>query len=136
MYSARKVMHDVTWEPEEHKRIKRLQKVREMAAAGHHTDAIADVIGLSVARLRELMAENKIKSAGIRNAPHVDARRVLDETVHGLAGYVIGLQFIDVRKITREQAAELTDSLGDSLRELKRLHKQLQEIERGPNDQA
>lgn len=64
----------------------------------------------------------------LRKTRHIDANRVVAETVSALEGLALGVGLIEVANIDRAQANDWATSLSSSLRSLNRLAKQLKEM--------
>lgn len=105
--------------------------IAEMAAAGHRSSQIAEKIGVSEERVRELARTFGIPLADaiIGRRRRIDPDRVVNETVIALEGLVMGLDLIweDFDRLDPSKIDDWTSSLSTSLRHLNRLNKQLKE---------
>ncbi len=121
--------------PQKAPRAERERQIRELAALGNRADQIAEKIGTSVQRVRELAnaAGITLPDAAIGRAHKIDAHRVIETTVHGLEGYSLGLQTINgaVNSIDPAVAAQWAESLRASFVSLHKLRKQLLEVANG-----
>lgn len=110
----------------------RIEIVRRMVAEGHRSEQIAKQLNVSKNYVTRMAVENGIAiDSGMAKSHLIHARRVVDETVTGLEGYAMGLRTItNVREIPPAEAAEMARSLGQSIKAIQQLKKQLQEVAR------
>ena len=105
--------------------------IAEMAAQGHRSSQIAEKLGVSEERVRELARNYSIPlpDAIIGKRRRIDPDRVVNETVIALEGLVMGLGLIweDFDRLDPAKLDDWTSSLSTSLRHLNRLNKQLKE---------
>jgi hypothetical protein len=108
-------------------RAKRLADIARLASDGNGSDQIADAIGLSRERVRELA-----RTAGIRLAdavtghrPGLNIHRVVEETVSTLEGLALGLRTIDGARLEcdTDEARQWVKSIDASLRVIGRVRK-------------
>ncbi len=114
----------------------RIAVIKAMTKEGHNTEQIAEKIGVSVKWTRKLAKENSITlaDAQIRRAHKINARRVIEKTVEGLAGYALGLQTINghLKEFNSDEAMEWAASISQSLKPIRRLQAKLLEVANGP----
>ncbi len=60
---------------------------------------------------------------------HHDPNRIVEQTVIGLEGYVLGLALIEFERLDRARISAWSNSLCESLRSLNRLSRQLKELD-------
>lgn len=110
----------------------RLEQIRKLAETGHHSNGIAKKLGVTARYVRDLANQNGIPlpDAILGRTRHVDANRVLQESVTTLEGLVIGLSLIEdqMDQLDPEQVKEWAISFGASVRSLNRFRKQLEEM--------
>ena len=110
-------------------RADRIAEARRMAAEGHTSRQIGKAIGIK--DMPGFTARHGIDvpaDASVRNSHRHDANRIVDETVHMLAGCVIGLELVDdLDDLDPERVDDWIGSLADSLRALNKFGKQLKE---------
>jgi hypothetical protein len=104
-----------------------------LAAAGHTSEQIAEKLGYSGAdSLRATARKQGIEIPADRvvgRTLSIDHDRIVNETVHGLEGAVMGLELLDLTQIKdRSEIGYWVSSLSDSLRFLNRFHRQLKEM--------
>jgi hypothetical protein len=116
-------------------RAERVAEITRLASEGYRAAQIAEEIGVGVLRVREIAnAEGITLPDKAIGRPHrVNARRVIEAAVHGLAGYASGLNAINgaLDEVDSQDAAEWAHSLGDSLKPISKLRKQLMEHAHG-----
>lgn len=114
---------------------KHIENIQRLAGEGYRASQIAEEIGIDERTVRTYANSAGIELPDVRigKTRRIDARRVIETMVHGLAGYAQGLQTINggVREIDPSLAAEWADSLKGSLAPIQRLRKQLLEIANG-----
>jgi hypothetical protein len=114
---------------------KRIEEISGLAAQGHRASQIAEIIGVSEGRVRELANSNGIQLPDhlLGKVRRIDVRRVIESTVDGLEGTRIALDTIwgNDWGIEATEAKEWCESLTASFKALNRLRKELQEIARG-----
>lgn len=105
--------------------------ISTMAAAGNRSSQIAEHIGVSEERVRELARNFNITlpDAIIGKRRRIDPDRVVNETVTALEGLVMALDLIweDFDRLDQSKLDDWTSSLSTSIRQLNRLNKQLKE---------
>lgn len=111
----------------------RRERIAALAGKGYTSDQIAAEVGLAVGTVRATAKESGLtivadKVVGKRT--RIDPNRVVNETVIGLEGYVLGLDLVEVEQLDRQQVEQWATSLSNSLRSLNRLAKQLKEMAR------
>jgi hypothetical protein len=113
----------------------RAKQIRDLAKQGNRAEQIASELGLSAERVRQLARDHNIKlaDAQLGKTRRIKARRVIEQTVSGLAGYAMGLQTIngEITDIVPSDAAEWVASLSESLPPLQKLKRKLQGIANG-----
>lgn len=106
--------------------------VARMAESGNRANQIAAHLGISEESVAKIA-----KSAGVRifsdKTHRINVQRVIEETVHGLAGYAIGLQAIPetLTGISPQQANEWAESIAESMKPLKHLRARLLGVAHG-----
>lgn len=132
---ARKIMKD-TYKPApdapRQPRERRVADISRLAAEGHRSHQIADELGITAERVREIAREESITlpDAQVGRTRAIDVRRVVEETVNGLAGYAMGLEMVtdQIRTIDPADAKEWAASINESLKPIYALRKQLLEV--------
>jgi len=116
-------------------RAERVAEITRLASEGYRAAQIAEEIGVGVDRVREIANAEGITlpDKAIGRVHRVKVRRVIEETVHGLAGYAIGLSMINgsLDEITTPDATEWAQSLAESLKPINKLRKRLMEYANG-----
>ena len=114
----------------------RIATIKAMAKEGYKSDQIAEKVGIRAVHIRTLAKQNGITlaDAQIGNVHKIDARRVIEKTVEGLAGYALGLQTINgqLKEFNSDEAGEWAASIGESLKPIRRLQAKLLEVANGP----
>lgn len=127
-YFAKKKTHNPEWRPRDEIKAERTAKILRMVEEGFHSEQIARELRLSGSALREILRKNGVVLREYKSL-HVNTRKVIEETAHGLAGYAAGLESIDsVAGIPPDEARDLARQIGQSLRRIAALKRQLQEI--------
>lgn len=108
----------------------RVAEIRALAADGNRSEQIGEAIGMSDKRVREIAREASISLPDdvIRSKGRLNVRRVIESTVQGLEGGNIPLKAIKGSAfvgITAEEARLWADSLGESIKVLNWLRKEL-----------
>ena len=110
----------------------RAGRVRELAASGHNSRQIADILGYgNVVTFRNFVRTNGIEipaDAVINKARSIDSNRIVRETVHALEGLAMGVQLADLSDLETSQLPDWSASLTDSIRTLTRFTKQIKEL--------
>ena len=110
----------------------RTRQVRELAASGHNSRQIADILGYgNVVTFRNFVRTNGIEipaDAVINKARSIDSNRIVRETVHALEGLAMGVQLADLSDLETSQLRDWSASLTDSIRTLTRFTKQIKEL--------
>lgn len=116
-------------------RVERIEQIAKLAAEGHRAAQIAEKIGLGLEQVRNIANSEGIELSdkAIGKVHRINARRVIEETVHGLAGYASGLGAINgsMSDVDRSDAGEWARSLAESLKPINTLRKQLLEHAHG-----
>jgi hypothetical protein len=116
-------------------RAERIAEITKLASEGYRSSQIADEIGVSAEYVRDIANAEGITlpDKALGRVRHVKVRRVIEETVHGLAGYAIGLSMINgsLDDITTPDATEWAQSLAESLKPINKLRKRLMEYANG-----
>lgn len=110
-------------------RAKRVADIRTLVADGNNAEQIAAAIGIDVERVRLIANEENIKIP-LTKMPRITAHRLIKKTVEALADYTDGLKLLPtpIRDVTAAEASEWIAAIDASLRAIKQLRKQLQEI--------
>ena len=116
-------------------RAERIAEIAKLASEGYRASQIADEIGVTVYHVRHIANEEGITlpDKAIGRVHRVKVRRVIEETVHGLAGYAVGLSTINgtFDDITAPDATEWAQSLAESMKPINKLRKRLMEYANG-----
>lgn len=107
-----------------------LDRLRDLAAEGHTSKQIANLLGVSPAYVRQLARDHDIALADavIGKARNLNHNRIVSETTHALEGLAASVDLVDLDAIDATQARDWATSIGQSLRLLNRFHKQLKEM--------
>jgi len=115
-------------------RTDRIEQARQLAHDGNRSEQIAKKLGVSREAIYRYakaggfsLPDSKIKSV------RINARRVISETVNGLAGYAIGLQTIngEIYDVSQTDAAAWLSSLNESIPPIQMLKRKLARIANG-----
>lgn len=110
----------------------RTQRVRELAASGHNSHQIADLLGYgSVVSFRNFARTNGIEipaDAVKGKTRNIDSNRVVRETVHALEGLAMGVQLANLHDLDAGEIENWAASLTDSTRTLTRFARQIKEM--------
>lgn len=136
---ARKIASGTYREPDptakRQPRKKRAADIKRLANEGYRAAQIAEEIGIGVERVRNIARDCDITlpDAVIGKAHNINARRVIEQTVDALEGYALGLQTINGAdiEVTADEAEEWRLSIGESLKPINKLRRQLAEISNG-----
>lgn len=115
----------------------RADQVRDMAAQGYISSQIASALGVGVQHVRNIASEHGIdihdRKGRAGGAHKIKPERVVSETVNGLDGYVLGVRALggSLEGISPDDAREWAASIAESLKTIKKLQKQLEEIANG-----
>lgn len=113
-------------------RSERANELSRLAAEGYRAEQIAQELGVVPAYVRRLAREEGITlpDKAIGRVHRINARRVIEQTVHTLAGCALGLGAIDGASLNIEEAeaAEWAEQIGQALRPINKLRKQLKEF--------
>lgn len=107
----------------------RIEQIDGLASQGFRASQIAEEIGISEQRVRQLARENEINlpDIAIGKPQKLDVNRIVGETVIATQGLALGLEFVDTR-LDDLDAAQLdgwVDSLKESVAAFNRLIRQL-----------
>lgn len=115
----------------------RVAQITELAASGNVAAQIADEIGVSEGRVRDLANEYGIKLADhqLGKRLRIDNRRVIEQTVLGLEASAASLKTIGVSLsgIDKADAADWATSMSQSIRAFSALRNKLKEYVSGTN---
>jgi hypothetical protein len=128
---------EADWIPEASDRsnpaaFRRRALIKEMAATGNSSRQIADLLGTTDVRVREVAKEMRVTIradkviAGTRRG--LDSNRIATETATTLDGAAASVELINLADIDRAQAKAWATSLTASLRVLNRFAKQMKEM--------
>jgi hypothetical protein len=108
----------------------RANRIRELAAEGHNTGDIAGQLGHTREFIQKIARDNDIRLHTGKGLRPIDHERVIRESVAAVDGVATGLQAFsaDVTQIGATAAAELAEVLGEALKIITKLHRQLKEI--------
>lgn len=113
-------------------REKRAADIRRLAASGHKAEQIAAELGIGRQQVRNIATAENIALAddAIGKAHRIKASRVIEEMVHGLEGYALGLSTIEgsILDVSKDDAAHWARSLSESIKPINALRKQLLEM--------
>ena len=110
----------------------RSEQIATLARQGHRADQIADQIGISTQRVRQLARQHDIAlpDEAFARARKLDHERILDQTIQTLEGLALGLDLLETDQTDPAQAEARATSLNRSLAPIKKLAKQLKEMAR------
>lgn len=106
-------------------------RIAELAARGYSSRQIAPKLGLSEQYVRRLISEYDIDipaDKSVRNTRRINSTQVVVNTATALEGLVAGIDLIDYDAIDVQEVRQWATSLTDSLKELRRFVKQIQEM--------
>lgn len=109
----------------------RLERIRELASAGHGSAQIATALGRHVDYVRALAREHGITIPAdrmLRGQRRMDHTRIVDETVTALEGLASGLRLLDITRADPRDAQHWASSLADSLRQIHKLQRNIREM--------
>lgn len=113
-------------------REKRAADIRRLTNEGHRAEQIGNFIGISSQQVRKIARDEGIvlADAQLGKTRRLDVNRVIQEMVHGLEGYALGLRAIDGRAadISKDDASHWAQSISESIRVIQIIRKQLLEI--------
>lgn len=113
----------------------RARQIRELAADGNRAAQISEKIGIGEQQIRKIAREEGITlpDAAIGKVQNINAHSLIENTVHGLEGFALGLKMINgaVRHVDSATATQWSESLKTSLIPIHRLQKQLREVANG-----
>lgn len=100
-------------------RLRKAEKIKALAKRGHDPEQIGRELGVSAASVRDIAREFGLVMTDqkIGRRYLIDRRRVVDNTVHGLAGYAASVRGLDGEfgLFTKEEARERLDSINESM---------------------
>src|SRR5688500_1372219 len=120
-------------EPKRKTVVQRLAQIRELAAQAYTSRQIAERIGVRGDYVRELARDNGIEikaDAVVGRTRRIDSNRIVNEGVAALEGVAFSLRLVEFEQLDRSQVEWWAESLGQSLRPLNQLVKQLKEMAR------
>lgn len=106
----------------------RLNKIGDMADAGHTSDQIAKAVGVTEEYVRRLAKENGITIPAdkvMRGTRRINHTKFVAETVSALEGLSSGLDVLDLKQVDPDQIEYWANSLKASLTALNRLKNDL-----------
>lgn len=116
-------------------REQRAANIKRLAGEGHRAEQIAAELNIGVQHVREIARDEGITlpDAHFGKTRAIKVRRVIEETINGLAGYALGLQTISgaISTIDPADAKEWAASIAESIKPINLLRKQLLEIANG-----
>lgn len=132
-YQELKQARDAEGEPKNKPAATRAEEIRGLVVEGYNSGQIAERLGISKQRVRELARQHDIVLPDAGRSRRVDPRRVIETTVTGLEGYVQGLESINghMDGVTIDDATAWSGSLDKSLKALRGLKKRLTEVANG-----
>lgn len=113
-------------------RDKRVAEIAALAQKGNRAAQIAETLSLSEQQVRRLAKVGGVAlpDVAIGRTRHLDAKRVLTETINGVDAYVSGLSMLDGAALPELSTAERTDllqALSRSINGLRKLRTKLTE---------
>lgn len=110
------------------KRQRRLQVIKRMAERGHHSEDIAQKVGLHPETVRRYLRAAGVRIPDITRPTRIDSDQVLTSTVDSLSGLVAGIDAVDVGNISSDVARALIPELERALQRLKELYTELTKV--------
>lgn len=111
--------------------VQRRKLIRAWAEKGYSSRQMAQMLGgMRSHTIREIGREMGVEIAAdaiIGKTRIHDSSRIVRETVHGLEGFVMGLDLVNFDDLDPAEVSEWTASLADSTRRLSRFIRQLKE---------
>lgn len=110
--------------------LERRLKIAELAGEAHTSRQIAGRLGITEQHVRQLARDHGIEIPAdkiVGRSRHIDANRIVRETVHALEGAAMGVDLIDPNDLDPAETGEWAASLTNSIRVLNRLVKTMRE---------
>lgn len=120
-------------QPRNHPAAVRVRQIRELAEQAHTSQQIADAIGVRPEYVRILARQHGIEIKAdtvVGRTKRIDSNRIVNEAVAALEGVAFSLRLAEPEQLDRSQVVWWAESLGQSLRSLNQLVKQLKEMAR------
>lgn len=110
--------------------VQRRKLIRAWAGQGYSSRQMSEFLGMRDDGIRKIAREMDVEitaDTAIGRTRNLDSSRIVRETVHGLEGFVMGLELVDFGQLDPGEAHDWAASLADSTRKLNRFIRQLKE---------
>lgn len=111
----------------------RIAEISRLAAAGYRAAQIAEELGIGETHIRNIARDEGIRlpDQAIGRTRKLDARRIIEQTISGVAAHVSGAELagdLSEMDFQPEEIAQWVELLSDSIRSLRRLQNTLERM--------